>query len=138
YLPRSLPFPGCNFDLIYCFSVFTNLSERASRAALEVIRSRIKPDGILVITIRPVEYWGYCEGNNTMSAENAARLARQHKEVGFAFKPHNRPPVDGDVTYGDTSMTTEYLANMFPQWRILRYARTLDDWLQIILFLKPA
>jgi SAM-dependent methyltransferase len=137
YLPRSLPFPGRNFDFVYCFSVFTHLSERASRAALDVIRSRIKPNGVLVITIRPVEYWGFCEGSGTMSSEQAARLTKQHEEVGSAFEPHNRPPLDGDVTYGDTSMTIEYLTNKFPRWRIVRYSRTLDDPLQIILFMRP-
>jgi hypothetical protein len=64
-------------------------------------------------------------------------MANDHEETGFAFKPHNRPPIDGDITYGDTSMTLEYLDNNFPKWNITAVECNGVDQYQIILFLKP-
>jgi hypothetical protein len=60
-----------------------------------------------------------------------------HRDEGFAFLPHNLPPVDGDVTYGDTSMTSEYVERHFPRWRLSGYDRTLDDPFQVVLYLRP-
>ncbi|GHU35099.1 hypothetical protein AGMMS50256_29730 [Betaproteobacteria bacterium] len=57
YLPLTLPAEEKSFDLIFAFSVFTHLSERAIRTNLNTISKYIKPDGLIVITIRPVEYW---------------------------------------------------------------------------------
>lgn len=59
YLPKTLPFEGKKFDLIYAFSVFTHLSERAATMALAACRERIKNDGMMVITARPLSYWDY-------------------------------------------------------------------------------
>ncbi len=40
-IPTDLPFAGMNFDLIYCFSVFTHLSETTTAAVLRCLRKRI-------------------------------------------------------------------------------------------------
>ena len=58
YLPKTLPVGDIKFDLIYAFSVFTHLSSRATRQALNTLRNYVHHDGVLLITIRPVEYWG--------------------------------------------------------------------------------
>jgi hypothetical protein len=60
-----------------------------------------------------------------------------HDEKGFAFKPHNRTPIDGDITYGDTSMTLKYFEDNFPQWKIAAVECNDIDPYQVILFLKP-
>lgn len=134
YLPVSLPFPDRKFDWVYCFSVFTHLSSRAARAALHVLREYVADEGLLVFTIRPVEYWRF---DKQIPPETAEQLTRQHHRDGFAFKPHDLPPVDGDVTYGDTSMTFSYLKEQFPRWRFVKYDRTLDDPYQLIVFMCP-
>src|SRR6266853_651585 len=59
YLPESLPVGRRRFDLIYAFSVFTHLSERAARASLNTLAHYLKRKGLLVITIRPIEFWPY-------------------------------------------------------------------------------
>jgi len=133
YLPKSLPVDDARFDLIYAFSVFTHLSERASRQALDTLRRYIQEDGILLITIRPVEYWGAGHPSDV----NVDALVARHRRSGFAFLPHNRVPVDGDITYGDTSMTTEWLIAQFPSWRFSGVDRSLDDPYQIYVFLRP-
>ncbi|MCA9454372.1 MAG: class I SAM-dependent methyltransferase, partial [Nitrospira sp.] len=57
YLPVSLPVGAVKFDLIYAFSVFTHLSRRAMTTSLHTLRQHIADDGLLAMTIRPVEYW---------------------------------------------------------------------------------
>src|SRR4029077_744564 len=46
-----------HLDLIYAFSVFTHLSERAAIMALTTLRRYVARGGLFVITIRPKEYW---------------------------------------------------------------------------------
>lgn len=131
YVPSALPFER-QFDLIFAFSVFTHLSEKTARTVLQTLRKYISPAGILVITIRPKEYWGY-HRQGALEAE----MIKMHEEQGFAFTPHNRAPIDGDITYGDTSMTLAYINNNFPEWKVdLVECNEIDPY-QIILFLKP-
>lgn len=134
YLPKELPFSS-KFDLIYAFSVFTHLSKRATHECLNTIVDALSPEGVIVITIRPVEYWA---ADSHTTATQKADLVRQHDAAGFAFNPHNRAAVDGDVTYGDTSMTLDYLAREFPRLRIVKIDRTFDDPYQILVFARLA
>jgi SAM-dependent methyltransferase len=134
YLPVDLPVGNTRFDLIYAFSVFTHTSERATRAALNMLREYISSHGLLVITIRPVEYWLAAKDNIGNGHMN---LAQTHRSRGFAFVAHNRPPIDGDITYGDTSMSLHWIGQNFPSWRIAGVDRSLDDGLQIYVFLQP-
>lgn len=131
YVPRTLPFDQ-KFDLIYAFSVFTHLSEKTAHVVLETLRQYISPEGILAITIRPQEYWHF----HNQGALSTTML-QAHTEKGFAFMPHNRPPIDGDITYGDTSLSLEYIQANFPQWQIQQVEWNEIDPLHIIVFLKP-
>lgn len=135
YLPTALPFMGRKFDFVYANSVFTHTSERATRQALRAIRGAIAEDGLLAITIRPVEFWAHYGANNPRV--DIDKYVRQHVMTGFTFHPHNRAPIDGDITYGDTSMSYEYLETHFPEWRVCRVDRTLDSPYQLITFLQP-
>ncbi|MGB7587297.1 MAG: class I SAM-dependent methyltransferase, partial [Solirubrobacterales bacterium] len=131
YLPRSLPFDRQQFDLVYAFSVFTHLSERAATAALKLLGEALSSNGVLAITIRPVEYWKIHPG---IPARDLAMLEAEHATRGFAYRPHNREPVDGDITYGDTSISLDYLKNNFPQLQLRKIERSLDDPYQLVLF----
>ena len=134
YLPKSLPYPAGCFDLAFAFSVFTHTSLRASSSALAALRPCVADEGLLAITIRPIEYWDY----DTRFAAERSALKAAHRAEGFAFAPHNRAAVDGDVTYGDTSMSFEFLEKIAPAWRIASFDRTMDDPYQIVVYLKPA
>jgi SAM-dependent methyltransferase len=136
YVLRTLPFPDQKFDLIYCFSVFTHLSEKTTRFALNTLRKYISPEGMLVITIRPEEYW-LVAPPAVGAILSAQQVLEKHRNDGFAFVPHDRNPIDGDITYGDTSMTLSWLEREFPQWKIRAHDRTLDDAYQILVFLTP-
>jgi SAM-dependent methyltransferase len=140
YLPTNLPVGDVRFDLIYAFSVFTHLSERAMRAALTTLTEYLNANGLLVITIRPVEYW-----QNEKLARSKGLVERQlamHKEKGFSFLPHDheqdRPRIDGEMTYGDTSFTLEWFSRNFPYLTLRGVDRSLDDSLQYYLFLQKS
>ena len=133
YLPLSLPVQDCKFDLIYAFSVFTHTSERATQSALRSLRKYIAPSGLMAITIRPGEYWA----SNPLFQKETAKLERLHDTVGFSFSPHIRLPVEGDVTYGDTSMTLEWLQANAPEWKIVDFDRKLTDPYQRLVLLRP-
>jgi glycosyltransferase involved in cell wall biosynthesis len=131
YVPQSLPFER-TFDMIFAFSVFTHLSEKTTQTVLKTLRKYIAEDGLLVITIRPKEYWNYFQ-NGVL----APAMLKNHDETGYAFTPHNRPAVDGDITYGDTSMSIPYIIRNFPQWKIENQICNNADPYQILVFLKP-
>lgn len=133
YLPRSLPVGDAWFDLVYAFSVFTHLSMRTAKLCMETLRGYLQDDGLLVITIRPVEYWAadvHAKADNTVEQMQAL-----HRRDGFAFKPQNREPVEGEVTFGGTSMTVEWIRDNFPGYRVMGVDRSLDDGFQIYVFL---
>ena len=130
-VPVVLPFRG-PFDLIYAFSVFTHLSEKTTNAVLNTLRRYIADDGVLVITVRPKQYW-QVHGDAV-----AARMMAEHDRKGFAFVPSNRTPIDGDITYGDTSMSVDYVAANFPRWQVVgEHCNPIDPY-QLLLFVRPA
>ena len=136
YLPKSIPGPIREFDFAYAFSVFTHLSERATLTSLAAIRSATRAGGLACITIRPIDYW---DGPFSAAPEPQRMTAKQkHLDTGFAFFPHNLPPVDGEVTYGDTSMSMAWLSKHATGWEIAGIDRSLDDAYQIYVFMKAA
>jgi SAM-dependent methyltransferase len=133
YVPRSLPFAR-RFDLIYAFSVFTHLSEKTAHIVLSTLRDHIADTGVLVLTIRPKEYWHHRYSPGAM----AAAMIETHDKTGFAFIPDNRLPIDGDITFGETSISLGYFVAHFPQWKLARVDYNLIDVYQVILFFQPA
>lgn len=138
YLPQTLPVGEIKFNLIYAYSVFTHLSEQASLAALSAVRRHIKDAGVLVITIRPVEYWQLARHVRRPEAD---KLISEHRARGFAFYPHrqghehNTDSV-GSV-YGDTSIALQWFEARCPEWSVRLVDRSLNDRLQTYLFLTP-
>ncbi|CAN5406297.1 hypothetical protein BH10PSE5_BH10PSE5_22460 [soil metagenome] len=134
YLPTSLPAPEGHFDVMFAFSVFTHTSRNATGAALSALRKHIAPDGLLAITIRPTEYWA----TNPDYAAKAKHYEAQHTTEGFAYVPHGRDTVEGEATYGDTSMTLDFITRNYPEWRIAGVDWALADPYQRYVFLTPA
>jgi SAM-dependent methyltransferase len=133
YLPTFLPVGEERFDVIYAFSVFTHLSRRAMTTSLGILQKYLKEDGMLAITIRPVEYW---KTDPHTSREQKENLAARHCTEGFAFNPHNWEPIDGDVIYGDSSMSLTWIKTNFPEWKIEETDRNLNDPLQQYVFMR--
>jgi SAM-dependent methyltransferase len=137
-LPDVLPVPK-NFDVIIAYSVLTHTSERTTKAVLRAIRKHLRPGGIACITIRPIEYWNwYSSPDNAERRPANADMERQHRQSGFAFAPHRRQPIDGEITFGDTSLTTDWFADNIPEWGIVARDHSPDDVLQRFLFLRGA
>lgn len=49
-----LPYDSGHFDVIYCFSVFTHLSESMQDVWLDELRRILKPGGLLIITVHGI------------------------------------------------------------------------------------
>lgn len=128
-----MPYEEETFDLVLAYSVFTHTSRRASVAALEAIRPVIKSDGLLVLTIRPREWWPYAK---QVPERDKPALLQAHDRTGFAFRPGNRPPIDGDVTFGHTTMKIEMIEELCPRWKVIGYDWSLQDSLQMIVLLQ--
>jgi SAM-dependent methyltransferase/uncharacterized damage-inducible protein DinB len=132
YVPTYLPFE-VKFEAIYAFSVFTHLSEKTTHATLKTLRRYIAEDGVLVLTLRPPEYWNF-----HMNGVYEETMLSQLAQTGFAYTPHNRPPVDGDITFGETSISLDYLAANFRQWTLASHLINSIDPYQVVVFLRPA
>ena len=133
YLPQRLPFDPPAFRPYLClFSVYALVGARGRRRRSRCSSGALSERGLLVITIRPVEYWRIHKG---LSAPDRAALEAAHAARGFAYRPHNRTPVDGDITYGDTSMTLEYFEKQFPWLSLRKVEQTVEDPYQTVLFL---
>ncbi|MFP3565441.1 class I SAM-dependent methyltransferase [Paraburkholderia sp. SIMBA_030] len=135
YIPTKTPFPGQKFDLIYAFSVFTHLSARSGKAVMDVCRQSIADNGLMVVTIRPLSYW--VSHDQKQNVVDVAAMQRDHVEKGFAYTPHGREPIDGDITYGDTSMTLDYIKRNWDGWDVAGVEFNLQDPFQTIVFLRP-
>jgi SAM-dependent methyltransferase len=133
YLPKTLPVNG-HFDFIYAFSVFTHTSERVTRTCLNTLIDYLAPGGLAVITIRPVDYWA--KHNYDAATGNREVLVADHNARGFAFLPHDRAPIDGEVVYGDTSMTIDWLEAAVPSLKICGTERPRADPLQVYVYLQ--
>jgi 2-polyprenyl-3-methyl-5-hydroxy-6-metoxy-1,4-benzoquinol methylase len=131
YVPITLPFEK-KFDLIFAFSVFTHLSEKTAFTVLTTLREYISAEGVLALTIRPKEYWAYHKDGIL-----ASKMLPLHERTGFAFEPHKLKPINGDITYGDASISLEFIEKNFPNWKIARVEWGEIDPYQVIVFLQP-
>jgi SAM-dependent methyltransferase len=120
YIPKRLPFGEIRFDLIYSFSVFTHLSERTHKAVLDVLHSRLADDGVLVLTTRSRAFWDIQTG---LTPQRRQELLLEHESKGYAFSPGNIGPIDGEITYGETTISRAYMDRNWQAWEILE-----GDW----------
>jgi hypothetical protein len=73
----------------------------------------------------------------TQPQVDAAILMQRHHSGNFAFVPHVRERVEGDITYGDTSFSFDWLRRKVSTWEIVGYDHVLSDILQLVVFLRP-
>tara|TARA_R110002020_G_scaffold40118_2_gene118692 strand:- start:34265 stop:35122 length:858 start_codon:yes stop_codon:yes gene_type:complete len=130
-VPESLPVGDVKFDLMVSFSVFTHLEPETAKTCLRALRKHIAPDGLLMATIRPIEFWRFYDG--LKQTDNASRLEKAHRENGFAYLPHEGAQ---GATYGDTSFVPEYLIES-SGWRCLAVDRSIADPYQVTCVLSP-
>lgn len=133
YIPADLDVGERRFDLIVAYSVFTHTPLRAMQVALANLRRKIRGNGLLAITIRPVEIWATVGG---ISPERRLALEQAHRQDGFAFLPIGVTDQHGEDVYGETSVAVSYLAANFPEWEVEGTDRGIDP-MQLIVFLSP-
>jgi SAM-dependent methyltransferase len=139
YVPTKPAFPQAQFDVGYSFSVFTHLSERTCKAVLDSVLPSIKRGGIFTVTVRPPEFWKFLQPYKTLRGVTAKELLKDHLEKGFAFYPEpDRKPINGDVTFGDTSISLDYIRDNWKDWRILGSSHNEVDPMQLLVHLTPA
>jgi len=142
FLPSTLDL-GVKFGVIYSFSVFTHLSFAAANICAKALREAITSDGLLAITIRPAEYWRLPHVRAQVGERTAEQLFENHvRGSGFSYRPHALGPgsvldYEGLPSYGDTSINTRIISQIFPDWRFCGFDRSLDDPYQSYIFLQP-
>src|ERR1043165_3137232 len=114
-VPDQLPFPG-TFDLIYAYSVFTHLPEPIAARCLQTLADALAPQGLLVITIRPIEYWAVSPYKHQEQLRD--EKMHEHRTRGFAFVPHGWEPIDGVVPFGDASFVPEWVERTIPRLQL--------------------
>jgi len=129
--PEKLPIEDESIDVAIAFSVFTHISPKSANASLEAIRRSLKPGGIAILTIRPVEYWTV--GGQKFRASEAEKLIDEHYRNEIAFTPHD---YSADAQYGDTTIDPKFFVR--PGWEICGYDTTLFDPYQISIILRRA
>ncbi len=133
-VPFELPFELESFSLIWAFSVFTHLAPNVAQDSLRTLSRYLSKDGVLVITIRPIEIW---DTRSNLEEQVLKMLRESHENTGFAFLAHNRPPSSTHgITYGDTSMTLNYLQSITKDFKIVEVDRLSIDPCQIYVTLK--
>lgn len=128
-VPTSLPVGDTKFDLAFAFSVFTHLEPETAKSCLAAIRKHVKPGGLFIPTIRPVEFWPYLDQTRGMS--EAKRLTDIHHKTGVAYLPHNG---EEGKTYGDTSLTPSFFNQ--EGWKVVAYDSSVFDSFQISIILQ--
>ncbi|WP_181763263.1 class I SAM-dependent methyltransferase [Mesorhizobium sp. B2-4-15] len=128
--PSGLPVGDQKFDLIFAFSVFTHLAPSAAKACLLAISKHIKPGGLFVATIRPIEFWPFIDGIRKTSL--SAKMQSSHRTNGFAYLPHGG--IEGE-TYGDISCEIDFLDG--DGWKVVGYDRSILDPFQVSVLMKP-
>ena len=125
--------------MAYAFSVFTHLPEEVAVIALRTLTRHLASGGRLLLTIRPVEYWSWHDFSGSAArGYSRERAEAEHRSTGYTFVPHDRPPIEGIVAYGDSSMTVEYAERLAAPLRLVGLESSAIDSLQLVLvFEKP-
>lgn len=128
-VPTELPFGDTKFDLVYAFSIFTHLSQSCATACMAAIRKSITPEGVAIISVRPLEFWDF---HQRLPADVRQDLHAAHLAGDVAFYP-----AGNSKNYGDTSIPLNLLPTLFPGWEIVRSGTTMIDPYQVFVVLRP-
>jgi SAM-dependent methyltransferase len=131
YLPTTLPFPHRSFSLIYSFSVFTHLSEQAAFQCLTTLYYYLDANGLLIITIRPAEFWltpSHVSGCLKANKINPETLVDRHMQGEYVFFGSGGA---GHETYGDASFDISWLTSKLHQYRVAFVDQSLSDPMQL-------
>jgi SAM-dependent methyltransferase len=141
FVPERLPF-DVEFDLTFSFSVFTHISEPAHESCLRALHAALRPDALLILTVRPPEYLWFSE---LMRPALEALGADPHRRLGeprYVFVPHPPEPSHlqyegGVMTYGETVVTLPYVRERWASlFELLEVDVLAGDLYQLVLTLR--
>jgi len=137
YRPCALPDAITSIDLAFSFSIFTHIGEANASEILRCVRAVAAPNGLFVVTIRPVEYW--IVRSKTLG-EVAERMVESHQNKGYAFLPSGASRNAGSEDYGEASYTTDRLARIASEagWRVVASEWLMIDPYQHVVCLQAA
>jgi|LakMenE18May11ns_1017448.scaffolds.fasta_scaffold9812367_2 SAM-dependent methyltransferase len=130
-IPQTLPVGEIQFDLIYSFSVFTHLNETATYCCLSALCNHLSPNGVLVITIRPYEFWlqnSHATDILRSSQIDPSTLVTNHQSGQFVFASTGGI---GQPTYGDSSFNVDWITQKLPQLKVAFLDYSLYDSCQL-------
>jgi SAM-dependent methyltransferase len=117
------------FDIVYAYSVFSHLSERAHLAWLEELRRILRPEGMALITTHGRQLIHFCaQLAGQASHENAwhASLSRSFPDPTTALRRYDdgeflhAPTGGGDFRpstfYGETLIPREYMERVWTRY----------------------
>jgi SAM-dependent methyltransferase len=141
FMPERLPFEE-RFDLVYAFSVFTHLSERAAERCLDAIHGSLRPGGLLVLTVRPPAYLEESAFMRPLLAELGGDADAALEQPRFLFVPHpadpEHPQYQGDeMTYGEAVITMPYIRERWTdRFELLGAGLLTEDLHQAVVALR--
>jgi SAM-dependent methyltransferase len=142
FVPDRLPFDE-RFHLAFAFSVFTHLSEVAHEKCLLALHQSLRPGGILIITIRPLDWLSRSPPlrplMDALGPDSRAGLAgpRYLFVPHFTDRPHPQASADGQIHYGEAVITMAYVRERWSKWfELLDSEIQLEDLHQVVLTLR--
>jgi len=142
FLPDGLPFDE-QFDLVYAFSVFTHLSETAHERCLRALYRALRPEALLIVTIRPPAYLDFCEPllPHIAAAGEDPPAALERPLYLFAAHPasphHPQCRGDDEIDYGETVITMAYVRERWSElFAVLDVDLLVEDPYQVMLTLR--
>jgi SAM-dependent methyltransferase len=141
FVPERLPFDQ-EFDLAFAFSVFTHLSERAHEACLSALHRSLRPDGVLVLTVRPPDYLWSCALMRPALEALGSDFVMPLSDPLYLFVPHEadeRHPqyAGGEMTYGEAVITPAYVRERWSRlFDLVAVDLLIGDLQQVVLTLR--
>jgi SAM-dependent methyltransferase len=142
FLPDRLPFDQ-TFDLAFAFSVFTHLSEAAHLRALRALHGALRPNGILVVTVRPSSYLYESELMRPLAEQLGPDAQTWMSTSRYLFVPLPAGPespqtrAGGKIDYGETVLTRPYMHQHWCElFDVLDTIVPLEDPYQVMITLR--